>query len=157
LRRRRKYLEDGYNCVICLEDVEESVEHLFFDCQFAACRWFALGITWNAHLNIHQKIQTAKLDFAQPFFMEIFMIGAWCIWNKEMTSFLMGSLHAWLHENRPSKLKSQNISLGSKQVFILPSCSGCKPCNCLLSSVLLVFFGLLVFWPFGLFLRSLFA
>jgi hypothetical protein len=32
LRRRRKYLEDGYNCVLCLEDVEESVEHLFFGC-----------------------------------------------------------------------------------------------------------------------------
>jgi hypothetical protein len=79
LRRRRKYLEDGYNCVLCLEDVQESVEHLFFDCQSATCRWFALSITWNAHLNIHQKIQVAKLDFAQPFFIEIFMIGAWCI------------------------------------------------------------------------------
>jgi hypothetical protein len=68
---------------------------------------------------------------------------------KEMTSFLMGSLHAWLHGNRPSKLKSQNISLGSKQVFILPSCSGGKPCNCLFSYVLLAFwaFGLLAFWP----------
>jgi hypothetical protein len=36
LRRRRKFLEDGYNCVLCLEDVEESIEHLFFDCQSAA-------------------------------------------------------------------------------------------------------------------------
>jgi hypothetical protein len=76
LRRRREFLEDGYSCVLCLDDVEESVEHLFFDCHSAACRWFALGITWNDHLNIHQNIQAAKLDFAQPFFMEIFMIGA---------------------------------------------------------------------------------
>jgi hypothetical protein len=61
---------------------------------------------------LNQKIQAAKLDFAQPFFMEIFMIGAWCIWSmKEMASFLMENLHAWLHGNRPSKLKSQNISL----------------------------------------------
>jgi hypothetical protein len=79
LRRRRKFFEDGYSCVLCLEDVEESVEHLFFDCNSTACRWFALGITWNAHLDIHQKIQAAELDFAKPFFMEIFMIGAWCI------------------------------------------------------------------------------
>jgi hypothetical protein len=98
LRRRRKFLEDGYNCVLCLEDVEESVEHLFFDCHSAACRWFALGITWNAHLNIHQKIQAAKLDFAQPFFMEIFMIGAWCIWNERNDLIFNGKppcLAAW--------------------------------------------------------------
>jgi hypothetical protein len=63
---------------------------------------------------------------------------------KEMTSFLMENLHDWLHGNRHSKRKSQNISLGSKQVFILPSCSGCKPCNCF-SFVLLALFGLLAF------------
>jgi hypothetical protein len=98
LRRRRKYLEDGYNCVLCLEDVEESVEHLFFDCQSVACRWFALGITWNTHLNIHQMIQAAKLDFAQPFFMEIFMLGAWCIWNERNDLIFNGKppcLAAW--------------------------------------------------------------
>jgi hypothetical protein len=92
LRRRRKFLEDGYTCVLCLEDVEESVEHLFFDCPSAACRWFALGITWNDHLNIHQKIQAAKLDFAQPFFMEIFMIGARCIWNERNDLIFNGNL-----------------------------------------------------------------
>jgi hypothetical protein len=92
------FLEDGYTCVLCLEDVEESVEHLFFDCHSAACRWFALGITWNDHLNIHQKIQVAKLDFAQPFFMEIFMIGAWCIWNERNDLIFNGTppcLAAW--------------------------------------------------------------
>jgi hypothetical protein len=84
--------------VHCLEDVEESVEHLFFDCHSAACRWFALGITWNDHLNIHQKIQAAKLDFAQPFFMEIFMIGAWYIWNERDDFIFNGKppcLAAW--------------------------------------------------------------
>jgi hypothetical protein len=98
LRRRRKFLEDGYSCVLCLEDVEESVEHLFFDCNSTACRWFALGITWNAHLDIHQKIQAAELDFAQPFFMENFMIGAWCIWNERNDLIFNGKppcLAAW--------------------------------------------------------------
>jgi hypothetical protein len=67
LRRRRKFLEEGYSCALCLEGI--------------ACRWFALGIYWNDHPNIHQKLKTAKLDFAQLYFMEIFMIGAWCLWN----------------------------------------------------------------------------
>jgi hypothetical protein len=94
LRRRRKFLEDGYTCVLCPKDVEESDEHLSFDCHSAACRWFALGITWNDHLNIHQKIQAAKVDFAQPFFMEIFMICAWCIWNERNDLIFMENLHA---------------------------------------------------------------
>jgi hypothetical protein len=98
LRRRRKFLEEGYSCALCLEDVEESVEHLFFDCQSAACRWFALGISWNDHPNIHQKLQAAKLDFAQPYFMEIFMIGAWCLWNETNDLIFNGKppcLAAW--------------------------------------------------------------
>jgi hypothetical protein len=24
----------------------------------------------------------AHLDFGQPFFMEIFLMGAWCLWNQ---------------------------------------------------------------------------
>jgi len=30
LRRRNKFLEEGYNCVLCQEGVEETSEHLFF-------------------------------------------------------------------------------------------------------------------------------
>jgi hypothetical protein len=69
-------MDEGYNCALCLEEVEETVQHLFFDCQSAVCGWFALGISWDENSNIHQKLYLAKHDFAQPFFMEIFMIGA---------------------------------------------------------------------------------
>jgi hypothetical protein len=103
--RRRKFLKEGYSCALCLEDVEESVEHLFFDCQSAACRWFALGISCNDHPNIHQKLQAAKLDFAQPYFMEFFMIGAWCLWNERNDLIFNGKrpcLTAW-----KSALKAQ--------------------------------------------------
>jgi hypothetical protein len=96
--RRRKLLEEGYSCVLCLEDVEESVEHLFFDCHSAVSRWFALGISWIDHPNIHHKLQVAKLDFAQPYFMETFMIGAWCLWNERNDLVFNGKppcLAAW--------------------------------------------------------------
>jgi hypothetical protein len=43
LRRRDKCLEVGYNCVLCQDNVEETVEHLFFGCPSAVTRWFALG------------------------------------------------------------------------------------------------------------------
>jgi hypothetical protein len=82
LRRRNKVLVDGYNCVLCHEGAEETLEHLFFDCPSATCRWLALGINWATNSNVHQKIYIARQAFVEPFFMEIFLIGAWCIWNE---------------------------------------------------------------------------
>jgi hypothetical protein len=35
LRRRKKFLED-YRCVMCQGNMEETLEHLFFDCSCAA-------------------------------------------------------------------------------------------------------------------------
>ena len=31
---------------------------------------------------MQEKLVTAKGILAQPFFTEVFMIGAWCIWNE---------------------------------------------------------------------------
>lgn len=51
LRRCNKYLEEGYNCVMCQDGVEETAMHLFFECSSNVTRWF------------------------------IVMIAAWCIWK----------------------------------------------------------------------------
>jgi hypothetical protein len=63
LRRRRKVLQEGYNCVKCHLGAGETSEHLFFDCPSAVSRWLALGIGWEDSLSIHQKIYQAKHDF----------------------------------------------------------------------------------------------
>ena len=75
-------MQEGYHCVLCQDGVEETAEHLFFQCTSAASRWFALGITWDEHSNIHQKLYLARNEFRQPFFMDIFLIGAWCLWTE---------------------------------------------------------------------------
>jgi hypothetical protein len=67
---------------MCHLGAEETIEHLFFDCPSAVSRWLALGIGWEDSFIIHQKIYQAKHDFGQSLFMEIFMIGAWCIWKQ---------------------------------------------------------------------------
>ena len=82
LRRRGKYLEEAYSCVLCQYDIEETVDHLFFDCPSALSQWSALGISWDEELNIFDKIYKAKDSFQRPFFMEVFLIGIWCIWNE---------------------------------------------------------------------------
>jgi hypothetical protein len=82
LRRRKKALDEGYSCVMCQSSEEETVADLFFNCPAAASRWFALGIVWEENLSVHQKLLRSQLVFGQPFFVEIFMIGAWCLWNQ---------------------------------------------------------------------------
>jgi hypothetical protein len=98
LRRRKKFLEQGYNCVLCQEEIEETSEHLIFECSAAVCRWFALGISWSNSSSFPQKIYLAKQAFPHPFFMEIFMIAAWCIWterNKLIFSNKPPGLSTW--------------------------------------------------------------
>jgi hypothetical protein len=56
LRSHNKHLKEGYNCVLCHENVEETAYHLFFDCSAAATRWFSIGITWDDSMDICQKI-----------------------------------------------------------------------------------------------------
>jgi hypothetical protein len=82
LRRRRKVLDEGYNCVMCHNSEEETAAHLFFSCPAAVNRWFTLGIVWEENLSIHQKILQARPVFGLLLFMEIFLIGAWCIWKQ---------------------------------------------------------------------------
>jgi hypothetical protein len=67
---------------MCRNSEEETAAHLFFSCPAAIDRWFSLGVVWGENLSVHQKILQAKSDFGLPFFMEIFMIGAWCIWKQ---------------------------------------------------------------------------
>lgn len=63
LRRRKKFLEEGYSYVLCQDSVQETIEHLFFDCPSAVSRWYALGIIWDENANIHQKLYIAKQVF----------------------------------------------------------------------------------------------
>ena len=63
LRRRRKFLEEGYSCPVCLLDVEETRDHLFFGCSYARERWRILNINFNGNLGIYQRIKSAKRCF----------------------------------------------------------------------------------------------
>jgi len=82
LRRRKKFLEEGYYCVFYHDNIEEIIENLFFDCPAIITRCFVLGITLEEDAIVYQKLITVKGSFAYPFFIEVFMIGAWCLWDE---------------------------------------------------------------------------
>lgn len=62
LTRKNMFL-DSYCCPVCIENEEETLQHLFFDCSFSqACwifPWHFLGHWWGCHLRYVSKSSQA--------------------------------------------------------------------------------------------------
>jgi hypothetical protein len=120
LRRRKKFLQKGYNCVLCQDGVEKTVGHLFFECQAAASRWFALGIIWLDSVSIFQRIISAREASPHPFFMEFFMIAANCIW-VERNKFIFEGIAPGLGSWKAAFKKEVSVHLYRIKPSLLPS------------------------------------
>jgi hypothetical protein len=79
LRRRHKHLEEGYHCELCPEQVDETSMHLFFECTSSTARWYVIGIQWENQGSIVDMLHQQRHSFQGPYFMDLFMIAAWCI------------------------------------------------------------------------------
>jgi hypothetical protein len=80
---------------MCDIEEEEKTMHLFFHCESARARWEVLGIRWPRVPNCFQKLIIARRSWPTPFFMEIFLIAAWCIWKER---------NALIFEGKPPNL-----------------------------------------------------
>jgi hypothetical protein len=88
LKRKKHKLEgNDYNCILCNNNMEETAFHLFFSCPFSQICWQFLGIHWDFSMDFFQMMVNAEQQFQRPFFMEIFIIGAWQIW-KQRNNFI---------------------------------------------------------------------
>lgn len=57
--------------------IDEDIDHLFFDCTFAKRCWDKIGIQWNTSLSLSPRVAAAREAHNTPFFMEAVLIGAW--------------------------------------------------------------------------------
>jgi hypothetical protein len=100
-------------CVLCDEGIEETIDHLFFDCYFAKQCWEKLGINWINMGDIHRRIERSRQMAGLPFFMEIFLIVAWELWkmrNRLVFDGIEASFNRWLHNIREeAALQSDRI------------------------------------------------
>lgn len=88
----------SYHCVLCVEQVEESLRHLFFVCPFSQAIWIYLGITWDIDLSPLDMIITARELFGSAIFGKIIIIAAWCLWchrNSIIFDNMSLSFAAW--------------------------------------------------------------
>jgi hypothetical protein len=64
----------SYTCVLCVENLEEDIRHLFFACPFSDACLTYLGIQWDLSLDLETMVLNARLQFNSVIFREIFII-----------------------------------------------------------------------------------
>lgn len=114
LSRRHFNVQPNCLCGMCKENEEETIEHLFFNCEFAKKCWDKLGIVWSLEADIHIKIMKTRQQIGLPFFIEIFLIAAWELWkirNRLVFDGLQATFARWLR-NFKDKVSLQSHHLG---------------------------------------------
>jgi len=72
LKRRKTCLQSGYYCVLCSDNVEEMMEHLFLAALLAhpICIWYSIGLQQNLELNLTDMLMDAEGSFQNNFLVE---------------------------------------------------------------------------------------
>jgi hypothetical protein len=78
---RKKFQLQSSKCVLCMENEEETLAHLFFSCDFSQVIWWKIGEEWNTDLQLIDMILDNSIRSANPFFKVAMMAGCWSIWN----------------------------------------------------------------------------
>nr|TKW33559.1 hypothetical protein SEVIR_2G245400v2 [Setaria viridis] len=66
-----------YTCVLCQNNIEELVLHIFLYCPFSKHCWNLIGLQVDDNMIGYQTLESFKLQLAQPFFMEVIVIMSW--------------------------------------------------------------------------------
>jgi hypothetical protein len=65
---------------MCVENVVEDIQHLFFGCPFSDTCWTYLGVHWDLTLDFQAMVLHARIQFNSVIFIEVFIIGCWSLW-----------------------------------------------------------------------------
>ena len=80
LLKRKQFILPDYNCVTSNCYLEESVNHLFWECPFANKCWDHIYRNRTANLTGLEAISDIKEKLHLPFAMEIIIMTTWGIW-----------------------------------------------------------------------------
>ena len=78
--KRKNMVLDSYNCVLCNENVEETVEHLFLHCNFATQCWNFLNLDIPSNSDFPDIVVHFKSTLQSQFFMMVVILMCWTIW-----------------------------------------------------------------------------
>ena len=99
LARRNFNVQPNSLCVLCDDGMEETIDHLFFQCRFPKQCWDKLGVSWVTEDDLSKRIERSRQMAGLPFFMEIFLIAAWELWkirNRLVFDSIQATFSRWL-------------------------------------------------------------
>jgi extradiol dioxygenase family protein len=110
LQQRNFTVQSNLFSVLFQDQNEEDINHLFFYCPFALACWHKLSIHWHSSTCIHERNEVTKHETHLPFFMEIFIVAAWELWNLRNAKIFDGV--AATFDPWTVRFKAQVIELG---------------------------------------------
>ena len=119
------YLED-YNYALCSDATEETVVHLFWDCQFARRCWHFIVPNKLRAISVYDEIHLSMNHLTTDITMDIVIVGCWDIWmsrNDKIFRRAAPSVDTWKHylkglqvtELRAKTSKPENIRIWREQ------------------------------------------
>lgn len=92
LKRRNMHLE-SYNRVLCLQNTEETIQHLFLQCPFAVQCWHILNVDPLPDEGFPEIIEHMKDRIHSQFFMSAIILLCWAIWKSRNNRIFEGLQH----------------------------------------------------------------
>jgi hypothetical protein len=80
--QQKNFNSDNSSCVLCHENTLETLEHLFFGCDFSHIFWWSLNIEWDLDLNLIEMMLDCRQRFNLKCHKEMIIIGCWALWNS---------------------------------------------------------------------------
>jgi len=80
LKRKNMHLQ-SYNCVLCLQNSEETTSHLFLHCAYARQCWQLLNMAIPPNSDFPEIADHFKHGFNNQFFMVTTILLCWAIWS----------------------------------------------------------------------------
>jgi hypothetical protein len=81
LMSRKHFYVEFNDCVLCDTCPQETLMHLFCECNFSQSFWWALNIEWDTDKDLHDRITDVKRRYSMDFIMEIIITGCWALWD----------------------------------------------------------------------------
>ena len=71
----------SYDCAICNNGIEETLQHLFFQCPLALACWNLLQVTQVDSYSFFGTIENIKSQLSSSIFMSLSILLCWTIWT----------------------------------------------------------------------------
>jgi hypothetical protein len=120
LKRKNMFLQ-SYSCVLCASNTEETVHHLFLQCEFAKQCWEFLEVDILADSEFPNSMAFLKDAIHSQFFMEAAILLCWAIWTTR-NAFIFNNVQPELGDTRrvcdkEVKLLIHRVRARSSQAF----------------------------------------